>query len=163
MRAAAVLLTVVSLAASGCGGDDEPSDKDYYGSINAFCSEVADAAKQVSKDTAAVQRDKGAGRQQVVAVVSRSLDQFADSTEQALDDLEKAGVPKVFTEYQEGTSTGFRKFIDTLRSTAKAAEKDGASALTQLGPKLNAVKLPDPPQDVTANAKACASFSPTSG
>jgi hypothetical protein len=162
VRSAAALLTITaSIAAVGCGGGGEPSKTDYYGSIEAFCGDVATAAKQVSKDTLAVQKETSADRTKVVKVVADSLQQFADSTETALEDLEKTDVPKAFTAYQDGTSSGFRKFIATLRSTAKAAEKDGADALTQLGPKLNAVKLPDPPNDITANAKACASFTPT--
>jgi hypothetical protein len=164
VRSAAAFLTITaSIAAAGCGGGGEPSKKDYYGSIDSFCGEVASAAKQVSKDTQAVQRDKGADRAKVVKVVTDSLQQFASSTETALVDLEKSDVPKAFNAYQHGTSSGFRQFIATLRSTAKAAEKDGAAALSQLGPKLNAVKLPDPPKDITANAKACASFPPAAG
>jgi hypothetical protein len=160
---AACLTIAVSAAALGCGGGGAPSKSDYYGSIDSFCGAVASAAKQVSKDTLAVQKDTGADRTKVVKVVADSLQQFADSTENALQDLEKTGVPKAFSAYQDGTSSGFRKFITTLRSTAKAAQKDGAGALSQLGPKLNAVKLPDPPKDVTANAKACASFTPAGG
>lgn len=161
-RAAMIAAIAVSLAAAGCGGggDDEPSKSAYYGSIDRFCGDVAKAAEQVSRDTKAVQQDKDATRKQVVTVVTDSLQQFADSTETALDTLQKADVPEAFDGYQQATTAGFRRFITTLRATADAAKKDGADALSQLGPKLNAIKLPNTPPDITANAKACASFSP---
>jgi hypothetical protein len=156
-------LAVTPLAAAGCGGGDDggASKSDYYGSIDRFCGDVAKAAKQVSRDTTAVQKDKDATRKQVVKVVTDSLQQFADSTETALDTLQKADVPETYAGYQKATTAGFRRFVTTLRTTADAATKDGADALSQLGPKLNAIKLPSTPPDITANAKACAGFAPT--
>ncbi len=154
-------LAVLPLSA-GCGGGDDggASKQDYYGSIDRFCAGVAKAAKQVSADTAAVQQDKQATRKQVVKVVTDSLQQFADSTETALDTLQQADVPDAYAEYQKATTAGFRRFVSTLRTTADAATKDGAGALSKLGPRLQAIKLPDTPADITANAKACAGFAP---
>jgi hypothetical protein len=163
-RRTAICATVaVSLAAAGCGGggDSEPSKSEYYGSIDRFCGDVAKAAEQVSRDTTAVQKDKDATRKEVVKIVTDSLQRFADSTETALDTLQQADVPESFAAYQKATTAGFRRFVTTLRTTADAATDDGADALSRLGPELNAIELPKTPPDITANAKACASFSPT--
>lgn len=157
---------MTALAVTGCGGGgggDEPSEDAYFKASDTFCGTVATAAAQVSKDTSAVQADRKADRARVVKVVTASLGTFAQTTETALDTLEKTDVPNAFTAYQDATSAGFRKFIATLRATAKAARADGTAPLTQLGPKLNAIKLPDPPKAITANAKACASFTPVAG
>jgi hypothetical protein len=159
---ASVLSLALLAAASGCGGDggDGASEQDYYASINAFCGKVATAAKQVSTDTAAVRKDTSSPPSRRFKAITVSLRHFADSTESALQNLEKTKVPSQFADYQKGTSAGFRTFITTLRTTADVADKDGPAVLTKLESRLNAVKLPDPPKDVTANAKACASFSP---
>lgn len=156
-RAGAALLAVL---VAGCGsGDDGPSKDGYYKAINGFCGSVTAAAKQVSADTVAVQKDTKASQAARLKRITVSLQGFADATESALDRLEKAGVPDTFATYQEGTSKGFRTFIKTLRTTADESEKD-AQVLTKLEARLNAVKLPDLPPDITANAKACAEFSP---
>jgi hypothetical protein len=157
---AAVLTVVLTVAASGCGGGDDGSAKDYYSAIDTFCGQVTTAARRVSTDTAAVRRDTSSPAKTRYAAITASLTRFADSTESALGRLEKAKVPKQFSAYQKGTSSGFRTFITTLRDTAASADKNGPKALTELAGKLNAVQLPDPPKDITANAKACASFSP---
>lgn len=157
---AAVLTLALTVAASGCGGGGDGSSKDYYAAIDTFCGKVTAAAQQVSTDTAAVRRDSKAPAADRYAAITKSLTRFADSTESALTKLEQAKVPAKFADYQKGTSAGFRTFITTLRTTATSADKNGPKALTELQGKLNAVKLPDPPKDITANAKACASFSP---
>ncbi len=162
-RRTAVAVTLVLLTtATGCGGGGgggEPSKADYYTSIDRFCGKVAQAARRVSTDTAAVQRDTSAPAAERFAGITRSLTRFAGATETALKDLEGTGVPPAFKAYQDGTSKGFRRFIATLRDTAKDAEKD-PRVLTRLERRLNAVELPDPPREITQNAKACASFSP---
>lgn len=166
-RAAAAVLTITVGAAAGVGcggggGDAKASKQDYYAAINGFCGDVATAAKQVSKDTVKAQKATGSSQAARLRIITTSLEQFADSTESALGKLEKAGVPDSFAAYQKGTAAGFRTYIATLRKTAKDSAKD-TSALTRLQARLNAVKLPDPPKDVTANAKACAEFSPAAG
>jgi hypothetical protein len=160
--AASALIVVLLTAASGCGsgGASGASKQDYYASINTFCGRVASAARQVSTDTAAVRKDTAAPASRRFKAITVSLRHFAASTETALQDLEKTKVPSQFASYQKGTSAGFRTFITTLRTTADAADKNGPAILTKLQARLNAVKLPDPPKDITANAKACASFSP---
>jgi hypothetical protein len=152
----------VLLTAAGCGGGGhgKPSKDVYYRSIDRFCGYVATAARQVSDDTHAVKRDKNATQRQVVKVVSASLLQFADATETALDHLHKVNVPDDFATFQRATDTGYRSFVKTLRTTAGAARKDGPKALAQFGPKLSAVKLPDTPPEIAANAKRCAGFTP---
>ncbi|MCW3040881.1 MAG: hypothetical protein JWM31_2786 [Solirubrobacterales bacterium] len=161
VRTTGLALTIALLAtATGCGGgDDGPSKKDYYASLNSFCSDVATAAARVSADTAAVERDTKAARSARLALITASLKRFADGTETALDTLAKAGAPEEFAAYQKGTATGFRRFVKTLRDTAAESEKDPA-VLMKLQARLNAVRLPDPPRDVSANARACAEFSP---
>lgn len=151
------------VAVSGCGGsdgDDDEARTDYYASIDTFCRKVASASERATRDTRAVRQDKSAGRSEAVRVVTRSLRQFADATEIALDDLEQTKPPDDLIVYQTATLKGFRTFVTTLRSTVKAAKKDGTRALRRLGPDLDAVPLPDTPQQITANAKQCARFAP---
>ncbi len=160
LRVAALGAAVAAvIALSACGGSEKPSKQDYYGSVNTFCGDVAKAAQQVSQATLAVRKDKNADADTVVKAVTSSLDRFASSTESALEKLDAAGVPSDFDEYQRKTEAGFREYISTLRSTAKSARTDGVSALAELESRLNAVKLPDPPADITTNAKACSSIS----
>ena len=161
--AAAILALTLIAALAGCGGSGGgASKKDYYAAINGFCGKVTAAAKQVSTVTQRVQKDTTAPRSVRLQAVTTSLTQFADSTETALNTLQKAGVPATFKAYQAGTATGFESFIAALRKTASESTKT-PSVLTQLQSRLNAVKLPDPPKDITANAKSCAEFTPAGG
>lgn len=161
-RLAGVVTGIVLLGAAGCGGGGggKPSKDAYFRSIDRFCGNVAGAAQRVSRDTAAVERDKAATPRQVVKVVSSSLLQFADATETALNRLQRADVPADYAGFQRATDTGYRSFVKTLRMTAAAARKDGTKALAQFGPKLSAIKLPDTPPDIAASAKRCAGFTP---
>jgi len=152
-----------TVAVGGCGGsdvDDDAARTDYYASIDAFCGKVAGASERATRDTKAVRQDKSAGRPEAVRVVTRALSQFADATEIALDDLKRAKPPDDLSVYQTATLTGFRTFVTTLRATVKAAEGGGTRALRRLGPDLDAVPLPDTPQQIAANAKQCARFAP---
>jgi hypothetical protein len=162
-RLLAVPLTLVLLAtASGCGGSDEPSKTEYYGAVGAFCGKVTTAAKHVSTESAAVRQDSGATPAASLKRITTALSGFADAAEAALKELEKAGVPSQYATFQKGTATGFRRYVSTLRATAHDADKD-PTVLTKLETRLNAVRLPDIPKDITANAKACASFSTPTG
>jgi hypothetical protein len=153
----AVPLTLALLVtASGCGGGDStPTVKQYYGAIGTFCTQVAAAAKRVSTESNAVSQSPAATQAANLKRITDALGQFADGTDAALKRLEKAGAPDRFAKYQKDNAAGFRKFISTLRATAHDAEKD-PTVLAKLETRLNAVALPDPPKDITANVKPCA-------
>ncbi|WP_354699483.1 hypothetical protein DSM112329_05200 [Paraconexibacter sp. AEG42_29] len=153
----APVLAALVVAAAGCGGDDGddggmPSADDYYGAMNTFCMDVTAAARAATRTSTAAAKGPAGTR---VKRISTSLGTFADAAEEALAELEDAGAPERFANYQRENAAGFRRYIVTLR--AAAADPDD---LAKLQTRVNAIELPDPPQDITTNAKSCASFSP---
>lgn len=157
----AIALTV-ALGVAGCGGGgggDDSSTKDYYASINTFCTSVKNAANNVKTDATKLQTNIAADPKKAIQGFATTLDNFASATETALNKFKTAKVPGTYKDFTEKAITAFSGVVVKLRSAATGAKSGSVKALSNLGTDLDSVKLPDLPKDVEKNAKECAAIS----
>lgn len=158
LAAVAACLTLV--ACGGGGGDDAPSKQEYYGSIDGFCRDVKSAGNRVQADAAKLQRQAPTDAQAAITGFAPTLRTFADATRRAAGRLDRAGAPDELADFNARVVRAFEGVATKLGQAADGARTGKVSALTRLGTDLGAVKLPELPRDVRANARTCADITP---
>jgi hypothetical protein len=156
-----VSVLAIALGAAGCGSSGTSSgDKDYYSSMDTFCSSVKSAANNVRTDAAKLQTNIATNPKTAIQGFAKTLDAFATATETALTKLKAAKVPSKYSDFTTQAITAFSGVVGRLHTAADGARTGSVKALASLGTSLNSVKLPKLPKDVQKNAKACAAISP---